>query len=289
MCYTDPVVWQPALRVRYLGTILAAGLLWAPDSTRAQDFVPNGDFETWVAGEPAAWSTSNYALPGSVTQSANAHTGSSALQGEPKELSPGHMAAPVIQSAAGGFPLSARWTRLNGFYQLASVGRDAVDITVLLFRNSQIVGTGYFADTVSRPGYTPLAVPLGYSVDSIPDTGFIFISMHSEAGFGDSLHVGSYFRLDDLAFTNDSGAVCPIELSGDVNASGDIKSSDVIYLVNYVLKAGADPLPCAASGDVNCDGEIKASDIIILVNYVFKAGASPCDVCAIIPAIWNCP
>lgn len=84
-------------------------------------------------------------------------------------------------------------------------------------------------------------------------------------------------------------AACPVALTGDANNSGTVVSSDIIYLVNFVLKAGAVPLPCTAAGDVNCDGEVKSSDIIYLVNYVLKAGSPPCDVCTLIPATWSCP
>jgi hypothetical protein len=49
---------------------------------------------------------------------------------------------------------------------------------------------------------------------------------------------------------------CAVALTGDVNLSGTVTPSDIIYLVNYVLKAGATPLPCRAAGDVNCDGAI---------------------------------
>jgi hypothetical protein len=84
-------------------------------------------------------------------------------------------------------------------------------------------------------------------------------------------------------------AACAVALTGDVNVSGDMSLADVIYLVNYVLKAGPDPQPCAAAGDVNCSGDIVLSDVIYLVNYVLKAGPDPCDVCTMIPATWSCP
>jgi hypothetical protein len=63
---------------------------------------------------------------------------------------------------------------------------------------------------------------------------------------------------------------------GDVNVSGTISSADIIYLVNYVFKAGPDPQPVPTAGDVNCSGNITSADIIQLVNYVFKAGPGPC-------------
>jgi hypothetical protein len=64
--------------------------------------------------------------------------------------------------------------------------------------------------------------------------------------------------------------------NGDVNATGDITSSDIIYLVNFVFKAGPIPACNGASGDVECSGAITSSDIIYLVNYVFKGGSPPC-------------
>lgn len=83
---------------------------------------------------------------------------------------------------------------------------------------------------------------------------------------------------------------CPVAMTGDVNANGGVSSSDIIYLVNFVFKAGPAPLPCPAVGDVNCTGGVVGSaDIIYLVNNVFKAGAPACDVCTLIPGTWSCP
>jgi hypothetical protein len=65
-------------------------------------------------------------------------------------------------------------------------------------------------------------------------------------------------------------------INGDVNATGDITSSDIIYLVNFVFKGGPIPACNGASGDVECSGAITSSDIIYLVNYVFKGGTPPC-------------
>lgn len=83
---------------------------------------------------------------------------------------------------------------------------------------------------------------------------------------------------------------CLVELTGDVNVSSNVSSADIIYLVNFVFKAGPAPLPCPAAGDVNCSGgAVSSADAIYLVNSVFKAGPPPCDVCTLVPATWTCP
>lgn len=85
-------------------------------------------------------------------------------------------------------------------------------------------------------------------------------------------------------------ASCPVLQTGDVNLSGTITSSDVIYVVNHVFRSGPVPQPCAAAGDVNCTGSVTAGDIIYLVNHTFKSGPLPCDICPLIAAgTWTCP
>jgi hypothetical protein len=84
--------------------------------------------------------------------------------------------------------------------------------------------------------------------------------------------------LDQLGFLGDAN-FCAILIDGDLNGSLTVTSSDIITLVNYVFKGGADPEPCAANGDVNCSGAVSSADVITLVNFVFKAGAPPCDIC----------
>ena len=72
---------------------------------------------------------------------------------------------------------------------------------------------------------------------------------------------------------------CLVELTGDVQEDGVVNIVDIVYLVNYLYRAGPAPLPIPLSGDVNCDGGITVADVVYLVNYVLKAGPPPCDVC----------
>jgi hypothetical protein len=102
--------------------------------------------------------------------------------------------------------------------------------------------------------------------------------------------ISSSYRANVGFWLGQPGAVaCPIAMTGDVNLTSGINLTDVIVLVNYVLKAGPDPEPCPAGGDVNCTGGVNSTDIIYLVNYVLIAGPAPCDACALIPGTWGCP
>jgi aminopeptidase N len=71
----------------------------------------------------------------------------------------------------------------------------------------------------------------------------------------------------------------PLRPAGDVTDDNQVTLSDVIFLVNYVYKAGPAPVP-AAYGDVDLSCTINSADVIYLVNYIFKGGAAPYDGCA---------
>ncbi|MGB8657288.1 MAG: hypothetical protein WCE90_05830 [Candidatus Zixiibacteriota bacterium] len=64
-------------------------------------------------------------------------------------------------------------------------------------------------------------------------------------------------------------------VSGDVTGDGSVTVSDVIFLTNYLFRAGRAPSPLYV-GDVNCDSLVDVSDIIRLVNYLYQNGAAPC-------------
>jgi hypothetical protein len=62
---------------------------------------------------------------------------------------------------------------------------------------------------------------------------------------------------------------------GDVNETGLIDIGDVIYIINYLYRAGNRPVPLE-SGDLNCDGACDVGDVVYLINYLFKQGLPPC-------------
>ncbi len=64
---------------------------------------------------------------------------------------------------------------------------------------------------------------------------------------------------------------------GDVNCTGNVSVSDVVYLSAYLYSGGPPPCPILKSGDVNCDEGVGAGDQVYLINYLFKSGPPPCD------------
>lgn len=67
-------------------------------------------------------------------------------------------------------------------------------------------------------------------------------------------------------------------LCGDVNADHTVVLTDIIYLINYVFGAGAQPNPIVA-GDADCNGIVTISDAVYLINYTFSGGDVPCAAC----------
>ncbi len=73
--------------------------------------------------------------------------------------------------------------------------------------------------------------------------------------------------------------VSPVQsqfLCGDVNETGDINVSDLVYMVNFVFKGGAEPLPYL-SGDCDLSGDVNVTDLVFMVSYIFRGGPEPCS------------
>ncbi len=64
---------------------------------------------------------------------------------------------------------------------------------------------------------------------------------------------------------------------GDVNRDRRLSLSDIVYLINYLMKGGAEPYEFADQGDVNGDGNVDVGDIVRLLSYLFRRGSAPVD------------
>ncbi len=161
--------------------------------------IPNAGFENWTGGLPDNWLTSNLpTLATNVTQSSDAHSGTSAIKGEVINLMSGPY-PPLIQSGSDalGFGVNQRHNYLTGYYKFTSISNDALNVTVVMYKNQQAIGAGAIQPAPAS-SYAKFEVKVSYIDNTIPDTCIIQIAIgNSSQG---SIHVGSYFILDDLAF-----------------------------------------------------------------------------------------
>ncbi len=182
----------------------------AVSATVAFPQIPNAGFESWTAGAPDGWATSNAApVYANVTQSSTAHGGTSAVKGEVISIGGPVPIQPILQSGAEGegFPISTRPAAISGWYQFSPVGGDRFGVNVALFKGGvegTTVALAASADSTPHASYHQFSVPFQYFTADIPDTCVI---QHQIIGptTGATWHVGSWFLLDDLAFsgTND--------------------------------------------------------------------------------------
>ncbi len=143
-----------------------------------------------------------------------------------------------------------------------------------LFRNTpyDVQGIGFLNESVGWlggwGGYTFETTDSGASWH-LAGFGYIvnrfrFLNQYLAYAVGETVYKYSFFSCTSKA--------------GDANASGGVPNlGDIVFLVNYVFKGGADPSPVCA-GDPTADGNITVPDIIYLVNYVFKGGPEPLKV-----------
>ncbi len=88
----------------------------------------------------------------------------------------------------------------------------------------------------------------------------------------------TYNPLQEDSDCDGTGDACPF-ICGDVNGDQSINLGDVIYLANYLLKGGPEPVcppsPFSACADVNNDDSCNLADVIYLANYLLKGGPAP--------------
>ena len=63
---------------------------------------------------------------------------------------------------------------------------------------------------------------------------------------------------------------------GDFNYDATIDMSDLVGMVDYLLKGGVGPEPEYYVGDLNCDLTINIADLTYFVDYMLKGGPIPC-------------
>ncbi len=107
-----------------------------------------------------------------------------------------------------------------------------------------------FAIDIHPPVWTPIG-----------DTSTLFFSVHSR---GDSTEVDTQ---SVIGFT--------VLQYGDLDFSGAIDISDLVYFTDYMFNGGPAPIPVLEAGDWLCDVDIDISDLVSMVEYMFTSGSPP--------------
>lgn len=166
--------------------------------------VPNAGFETWSGTDPEGWATSNAPpLYTNVTPSGIAHGGSSAARGEVVLVST-FTIQPVLQSGpeGEGFAYAQRPAAFTGYYQFFPQQGDRFGVNVVLFTggvNGTPVAVAAAALPTAVSSYTQFNVAFQYLTGDQPDTCVAQFQIIGPVS--GTPHAGSYFLLDDLAFS----------------------------------------------------------------------------------------
>ena len=131
----------------------------------------NSSFESWDSGSPTNW-TGMIFLVNNITQVSDAHHGSSALQMEivnyvnlpfPSLL----ISVDDNSPSAPGHPVSAKYTKLKGYFKLDLKGSAQFGGNIVMFDENQLgIGGGGFTLNNSSSDWTSIEVPIEYSSDS---------------------------------------------------------------------------------------------------------------------------
>jgi hypothetical protein len=187
---------------RIAPVLLCALAVVFPGLTEAQ--IPNSGFESWAAGEPVGWVTTNY--PGywvPVTQTASAYSGYSALQGTVID-SYGYLYPPFIYT---GFAASQRYATFSGWYTFAPVGGDSLYAWLAMFKSHSPIGYAVFSNKATMGGYTPFTATVNYILGGAPDSCAIWIGIAGSGANKGTMHAGSTFDIDDLSLSGTATAV----------------------------------------------------------------------------------
>lgn len=172
--------------------------------------IPNAGFESWANGNPVGWTTTNIAGLGviPVTQVTTSHSGTYALKGA---IVP-YLIAGINYYAyiMGGYPYSQRSASLTGWYQLAPAAgsTDSLSIATYLYKSKTVIAAGAITVTPSS-SWRQFSLPLYYFSNAVPDSAWTWIMLAAASG-STSGTVGSYFLLDDLAYSGTASAVSAV-------------------------------------------------------------------------------
>lgn len=184
--------------------LLIVPLLLLCTLTLAQ--IPNASFENWTGGDPNNWFTSNnppFLI--FITESNNAHAGSSAAECHPVEFQ-GFVVSPLFALGTNGEGANTAIApeAVHGWYIANLDSGDQAITAIGMMDNNGITGAGvaYFTTTSVYKEF--VANMYYYTGSPNGDSISIFFLMTPDSS-SETLHIGSYYIVDDLSFGAPTG------------------------------------------------------------------------------------
>jgi hypothetical protein len=218
----------------------------------AQNQIPNYDFESWTAGEPTSWDTSNENILGTnfitVTRELNnPYSGTSSAKIQtvtqnilfvgpvtmPGILTLGDVVIDIINqtgTVTGGVPITGQPKYLRGLYKYQPAGGDSCYIGLGLTswngtsRDTLAFGYTPFGGTIAN--WTEFVVPIVYETWAQPDSmNIMFVS--SNLLFGSPV-TGSTLWVDSLWLEYSGVAVKDIGIDNQLFVSASVDGNSLI-------------------------------------------------------------
>lgn len=160
--------------------------------------IPNASFENWTSGTPDNWNLP-IPVPGVVSQSSNAHAGSSAISLNSVYFVSTYVGGIAWSGSGDGYYLDAtNPAAVTGWYILNSSGGDELSVTAATKCASGSGNSGgAFTTSTSTAVYKQFTVCL-VGGSCTPDSSGITLGLIGTSG---STHSGSYAIVDELSYT----------------------------------------------------------------------------------------
>jgi hypothetical protein len=93
-----------------------------------------------------------------------------------------------------------------------------------------------------------------------------------------------FFRavgIDFSSFTGSSAIIMNYDCAsfftpGDYTSDGEVNLVDLVYLIDFIVNSGPEPVGGAGRADANCDNIINITDIVYYMNFIFGTASAPC-------------
>ncbi len=155
--------------------------------------IPNPSFENWTAGNPNGWTDGNSIVPGTTTESNNAHAGTHACS-----LNSSGGIGGFVQTGTSFydsyFHQPGNFIALNGWYILNSVSGEGIYVTVQNKAGNSSNGSGNYQSTISTAVYKQFSACMSGETATTDSTSISITLTGSPA------HTGAYVIIDDLSF-----------------------------------------------------------------------------------------